>query len=348
MKLNFYSRVYLAITDFRLYPYVVQKEKFVTAFGYFLSFMILVAIILSANATVRVVNWLDNFAVDYMAQVSDYSIKDGEFSTRKNMDIDFQGVRIFTDDSKSVSDINLDMNDLNKHKLILLAYKDSLVIANKNVGFINLKYSDYDINIDKITLYKGLATALNSVVFKLSLAGIIFCGVFVAYFLTKFFNVIGITLMLLFLGLVFRTKYKFSEYMKAAFYVITLPIITEIIAFIIVGELNEYANITYYLLSYVYMFYAIRALKLDNIIISTQEKILNMKSESEQANEILNTEKKKQEEKKEDEAKHENEKQSEKDVEESNVSQKEEDIDEHNVPQKDEKENDDNNEKKDE
>lgn len=300
LKLNFYSRVYLAITDFRLYPYVVQKEKFITAFGYFLSFMILVAIILSANATVRVVNWLDNFTADYMIQVNDYSIKDGEFSTSKNMDIEFQGVKIFTDDTKNVSDIKIDMNDLNNYKLILLAYKDSLVIANKNVGLINLKYSDYDININKITLYKGLATALSSVVFKLSLAGIIFCGVFLAYFFTKFINVVGITIMLLFLGLVFRTKYKFSEYMKAAFYVITLPIITEIIAFVIVGELSEYANVTYYLLSYVYMFYAIRALKLDNIIISTQEKILNMKNETMQANEILNSEKKSQNEMKEE------------------------------------------------
>ena len=192
MKLNFYSRVYLAITDFRLYPYVVQKEKFISAFAYFLCFMILVSIILSVNATVRIVNWLDNFTADYMLQVSDFSVTGGELSTAENMNIDFQGVKIFTDNSKNISDINIDINDLNKYKLIIMAYKDSLVIANKNVGLINLKYSDFNININKATLYRGLSTALSSTIFKLSLAGIIFCSVFLAYFFTKFINVIGI------------------------------------------------------------------------------------------------------------------------------------------------------------
>ncbi len=83
--------------------------------------------------------------------------------------------------------------------------------------------------------------------------------------------------MLLFLGYVFGTKYKFKDYMKAAFYVITLPVITELIALIITGTVSDYAYITYYLLVYVYMYYAIRALKLDNIIMATQEKIFAMR-----------------------------------------------------------------------
>lgn len=287
LKLNFFSRIYLAITDFRLYPFVVQKEKFITAFAYFLAFIILISIILSANATVKILNWVENFVIDYYSQVNDYVISDGVFKAEKNTEIDFQGVKFMTDDSKNSSEVLIDNNELQNHKLLLIAYRDAFVVANKNVGLITFKYSDLDLDLDKAILYKGLTTALNSWAFKLSLAGIIFCGVFIAYFFTKFFNVIGITLMLLFLGMVFRTKYKFKDYMKAAFYIITLPIITELIAFIIVGELNEYANITYYLLSYVYMFYAIRALKLDNIIISTQEKIMSMKNESEIASDML-------------------------------------------------------------
>ena len=95
----------------------------------------------------------------------------------------------------------------------------------------------------------------------------------------------------MFLGVAFRIRYHFKDYNKVAFYIITLPTITELIALICVGELNDYATITYYLLCYVYMFYAVRALKLDNILTITQEKIMSMKVESEKANSILEREK---------------------------------------------------------
>ena len=52
----------------------------------------------------------------------------------------------------------------------------------------------------------------------------------------------------------------------------------EIISYLIVGGLTTVVSLaTYYLLVYVYMYYAIRALKLDNIIMATQEKIFAMR-----------------------------------------------------------------------
>ena len=281
MKLNFFSRVYLAITDFRLYPYVVQKEKFATAFAYFLCFIILVSIILSANATVKVVNWLSDFNEIYDSQVGDFLIKDGRLITNQDMDMEFDGIKLFSDASKSVSDSYIDASDLNKYKLVFHAYQDGVAVGNSKYGYITIKYTDFNLSLNKAMGFKIINTSLNSTLFKVSLVGIIFCGVFASYFVTRFIMVLFITFMLLFLGMVFRTNYHFKDYMKVAFYVITLPTITEIIALLFVGELNQYASITYYLLSYVYMFYAIRALKLDNIIMETQEKILNMKSDKE-------------------------------------------------------------------
>lgn len=301
MKLNFFSRVYLAITDFRLYPYVVQKEKFVTAFAYFLCFMILVSIVLSANASFKVLNWMKEFSSVYNDQISNYVIRNGELSVKENMDIDFSKVKIYTDDTKKIDRENLNLKDSNNYRFVILAYKDAAAVGNNSFGYVIFNYNELGININKEILYNVINMSLNSLLFKLSLVGIIFCGVFASYLITRFFYVLLITLMLLFLGFVFRTQYKFKDYMKVAFYVITLPTITEIIALIVIGELNEYANITYYLLSYVYMFYAIRALKLDNIIISTQEKIMNMKSESEKANDLLSEEKMKKNEQVKDE-----------------------------------------------
>lgn len=277
MKLDFFARIYLAITDFRLYPFVVQREKFINALAYFVCFILLFSAILSAGVTSRAMNWLNNFTCIYNEKVDDFEVKNGELIVAQNMDFEYEKVRIYANGDLNFGELNENVFKDSENIVTVLALKDSISVGNENVGFVITKYKDVNLDINKAETYESLRFALDSWIFKLSLAIIIFCGVFVAYLITKFLNVIGITLMLLFLGYVFGTKYKFKDYMKAAFYVITLPVITELIALIITGTVSDYAYITYYLLVYVYMYYAIRALKLDNIIMATQEKIFAMR-----------------------------------------------------------------------
>ena len=277
MKLDFFARIYLAITDFRLYPFVVQREKFINALAYFVCFILLFSAILSAGVTSRAINWLNNFTCIYNEQVDDFEVKNGELMVAQNMDCEYEKVRIYANGDLNFGELNENVFKDSENIVTVLALKDSISVGNENVGFVITKYKDVNLDINKAVCYESLRFALDSWIFKLSLAIIIFCGVFVAYLITKFLNVVGITLMLLFLGYVFGTKYKFKDYMKAAFYVITLPVITELIALIITGTVSDYAYITYYLLVYVYMYYAIRALKLDNIIMATQEKIFAMR-----------------------------------------------------------------------
>ncbi len=277
MKLDFFARIYLAMTDFRLYPFVVQREKFINALAYFVCFILLFSAILSAGVTSRAMNWLNNFTCIYNEKVDDFEVKDGELIVDQNMDFEYEKVRIYANGDLNFGELNENVFKDSENIVTVLALKDSISVGNENVGFVITKYKDVNLDINKAETYESLRFALDSWIFKLSLAIIIFCGVFVAYLITKFLNVIGITLMLLFLGYVFGTKYKFKDYMKVAFYVITLPVITELIALIITGTVSDYAYITYYLLVYVYMYYAIRALKLDNIIMATQEKIFAMR-----------------------------------------------------------------------
>ena len=277
MKLDFFARIYLAITDFRLYPFVVQREKFINALAYFVCFILLFSAILSAGVTSRAMNWLNNFTCIYNEKVDDFEVKNGELIVAQNMDFEYEKVRIYANGDLNFGELNENVFKDSENIVTVLALKDSISVGNENVGFVITKYKDVNLDINKAETYESLRFALDSWIFKLSLAIIIFCGVFVAYLITKFLNVVGITLMLLFLGYVFGTKYKVKDYMKAAFYVITLPVITELIALIITGTVSDYAYITYYLLVYVYMYYAIRALKLDNIIMATQEKIFAMR-----------------------------------------------------------------------
>ena len=246
MKLDFFARIYLAITDFRLYPFVVQREKFINALAYFLCFILLFSAILSAGVTSRAMNWLNNFTCIYNEKVDDFEVKNGELIVAQNMDFEYEKVRIYANGDLNFGELNENVFKDSENIVTVLALKDSISVGNENVGFVITKDKDVNLDINKAETYESLRFALDSWIFKLSLAIIIFCGVFVAYLITKFLNVVGITLMLLFLGYVFGTKYKFKDYMKAAFYVITLPVITELIALIITGTVSDYAYITYY------------------------------------------------------------------------------------------------------
>lgn len=273
MHFNFFSKIYLAITDFRFYPYVVQKEKFINAFAYFITFILMVSMILAVGVSVRVISWISEFSESYDSVISDFFIANGELEVYENMDLEFNGVKIYSDDTKNFSEFDLKSFDSDDCKVSVLAFKDALAIGNESVGFVWSNYSDLKINIDKADTYQILELFTKNPGVKLGLTFSILCGVFVSYLITKFINVLGISIMLVFLGLIFKTKYKFKNYMEIAFYVVTLPIFVEVIALMVVGFVNEYAYLTYYLLVYVYMYYAIRALKLDNIITATQEKI---------------------------------------------------------------------------
>lgn len=280
MKLNFFARIYLAITDFRLYPFIMQREKFINAFAYFICFILLFSAILSVSFTSKTVNWLKDFVCVYDEKVEDFDVKNGKFTIYANMDFEYEGVRIYANDDLNFGELQESVFKESESVVTILALKDSISVGNESIGFVVTKYEDLNLNINKSKTYDTLRSALDSLTFKLILFVIVFVGVFAAYLATKFLNVIGITLMLLFLGYVFGTSYKFREYMKVAFYVITLPIIIELIALITTGSVSDYAYITYYLLVYVYMYYAIRALKLDNIIMATQEKIFEMREKT--------------------------------------------------------------------
>lgn len=281
MKLNFFARIYLAITDFRLYPFIVQKERFVSAFAYFVCFILLISAILSAGVTAKIINWTRDFSNNYDSYVKGFSISNGFLDMNENIDKEFANVKIYTDDTRIYESGELINFDADGYKMVIYAMKNSVAIGNPDYGFVLMKYSDLNMDTNAQRLHEILRYSLESPLFKLSLTGAIFCGVFTAYFFTKFMNAVGITLMLMFLGWIFRTDYKFKHYLKVAFYVITLPVITETIGIIVTGAITEYAYITYYLLVYVYMYYAIRALKLDNIIMTTQEKIMGMKMNEE-------------------------------------------------------------------
>lgn len=276
MKLNFFSKVYLAITDFRLYPFIVQKEKFINALAYFTTFIFFISVILSTVMTVKILDWTDDFLNVYTTEISDFVVESGELNIDNNMNFEFYGVQIYANDDVALDKFNTESFDTMDCDIGILALKDAVAIGSENVGYVVSKYNNETV-FSKDSMYNFLNTTVNNPVARISFGLAVFCGVFVAYLITKSLNLLWISLILLLLGHLFRTKYKYKHYLQVACYVVTLPIITEILALTITGSTSDYAYITYSLLLYIYMYYAVRALKLDDIITTTHEKLFKMK-----------------------------------------------------------------------
>ena len=114
------------------------------------------------------------------------------------------------------------------------------------------------------------------------------------------------------MNVVFMIKLRFRDKLKIAIYISSLPILLETMAFIIAGKLPEVANFINSLISMFYAFYALRAIKLDNILSTVigntpEEKIknaiINAQNElKEQIKELEEEKKKKNEEKEHNES----------------------------------------------
>ena len=112
------------------------------------------------------------------------------------------------------------------------------------------------------------------------------------------------------INIIFRLRLKWQNYIKIAIYVSTLPFLLEMIALIVVGSISESVNFISMLVSCVYIFYALRALKLDSVIVATtgnttEERIRNALEHAQQElerqlEEIEKEEKEKAERKKEE------------------------------------------------
>ena len=114
MKLGFFSKIYLAITDFRLYPYIVQKEKFINALAYFVGFIFIICAILSTGVAAKMLNWTNEFMNVYNTQISEFSVESGKLVLEENMNFEFYGVQIYANDNISIENKNTTIEQIIK------------------------------------------------------------------------------------------------------------------------------------------------------------------------------------------------------------------------------------------
>lgn len=265
-KLNFFEKVFLAITDFRVYPFLLRHEKLSNAILY----VITLVLVMSAALTVNLVSKIN---VVFEELIANYDTIVPEFEL-ENSKLDVHEVISKTLTSKSYLLINTNYSyeqlksteeyeNLFIYDSSIIITSDKIVMESNGEGVIELDFSDVAFNIDKVGLFNELSKYQSNQLSKIKTDIYIYLTVAITYLFVVIIRIIFIALIASIISLFFGIKASFSNYIKLSVYAYTLPFIIEIISICIVGTIKDYTYYTSLALTYVYVLYALRAVKLD-------------------------------------------------------------------------------------
>jgi hypothetical protein len=264
-KIGFFQKLYLIITDFRIYP-LINKERFSFSFSYFIKLLLLVSFVLAMIISVNLFDLFD-LVINNYSSIPEFTFINGELNTENEILIEDNKSAIIIDTKRSAKDY-LDGElgqQLNSYESYIIVDKNQIYIYDGLKGNY-YSFKDFGVTITKGNLLDFLLYLKSNLYIKILIFLPLFLGVFIGYFVIKIINVFMLAIFAWLINAVFRADLKYSNYFKISMAILTLPIIVEFIAITATGGIPDYAYITYHLLSCVYLFYALRAIKLDYIL----------------------------------------------------------------------------------
>ena len=283
-KLSFFKRMVLAVTDFRMYPFT-QKEKVITALSYFFKLILLVSVILSAFLTVKIFKQSPLILDIYNQYMPEYEVVEGKLSTLEitEKEINDDWYLVINPDYKYNQLESMVINEEKDHNYYVIILSDvATVLTQTNEGIFELGGIQFEsnMNFNKEMLANDWQVFNDSIGCKLMIWGVSLIAITFIMVIVKLWATIMQILSVYIINFIFGLRLKFGEALRVAIYAGTLPLLLETIALIVVGSISETINFISVLLSCVYIFYALRALKLDSLIFAgsgkkAEEKIKN-------------------------------------------------------------------------
>ncbi len=268
-KIGFFKKIILAITDFRFYPYVLKNESASQSFWHFVAFLMLLTLIISIKVTGLVYDKLYVFLEQYDELVPEFVIDMGV------LDVDYIGTKEIRNDMIAIIDTSYKFSDcleasqyedVSKYDNVLMINSDavSLIDSYGTIYQADLSYIGGRFTKDSFGIYINMLS--NEVRVKVFVVYMIFVAMFLLYAIYKFVEVIFFGILALFISVFAGIRINYKAQMKIVLYAMTLPYIVEIISILYVGAIKEYTVLVSGILAYVYIFYAIRAIKLDMLL----------------------------------------------------------------------------------
>lgn len=310
-KINFFKRVYLAITDFRMYPYA-QKEKFTIAIGYFIKLLILASFIIGTIVTSNIFKESPNVLNMFEKHMPDFKLTDGKLEVIENVEKEINNdlYLVVNSDCSSKNINELIVKEEETHNYYILVVSDATLVGVRlEDGIHELGRIIYEptMNITKKQFVEEWGRFNMSAIMKVTMWISTSIAILIGLIIIRMWTIVMYLISAYIINFMFGLRLKLIEYLKIVIYTSTLPIILELIALIIVGFVSETVNFISVLVSSVYIFYALRAIKLDTLILggngkTAEEKLKNALSHAQeelekQLQEIEKKEKSSEEEK---------------------------------------------------
>lgn len=272
-KLGFFKKLFLVITDFRTYPFLVKHEKFLKSFLYLVTLTLIISIIFTTNIILKFSDALNNVVENYDEAVPEFELVNGI------LNIDNKYNEKINSDSFIVIDTDYTYEEYTKTKEYgSLVIYDTIILVNKDKIFIetptsilNIPFNELEYEIDKESFY-NLLTENYNILYYISFLSTLYISVFIGYFTAVLLKVLLLACLISVICFFTGVKLNFNNYIKIAIYAYTLPLIIELISFCLVGSVKDYAYYTTLFLTYIYIIYAIRAIRLDAFIMMFSRK----------------------------------------------------------------------------
>ncbi len=279
-KMGFFQKVILAITDFRFYPVMLKTESLGKSIGHFLLFFIIISAIMATSFFDTAFTGMDALLAKYEEKIPEFYLEDGVLSveTKEVYKVLNDLVIVVNTDNKYSEIDNLDEYDeydIYDNRLFInadaITYESELGYTDADgteaVQVTQLPLSEITVNYNKASFHQYIEDVRVATTTKAFVFIVLFIATLISYAFTKFFEVLLYAVMTSLVATISGIKLNFKNYFKIALYVVTLPYILETISVVYLGAVSENSFIISNLIAYIYILYAVRAVKLDAFIL---------------------------------------------------------------------------------
>lgn len=293
-KISFWGKLVFSIVDNRIFPLVV-KEKLISAFGYLCKLVLLFSVVTAISSTANFFNAFPRYIKEFEEKMPDFEIKSGSFYSPSDISFDFNNAAyVYYSKGQAISETELDtlFTDTNKKfDTYLIINEKTIDVYRKNTAntlykFGKMIFSEVS-DVSKTSLISYAKDFSESLWGKGAVLLGFIITTFIVYGIYRLWLLVLYSFSVFFLNVVFMNKLRGRDYFKIAIYVSSLPVLLETIAFVIAKGLPDAASFITMLISIIYTYYALNAIKLDSILLSAigdtpEEKIRNAINQAQQ------------------------------------------------------------------
>ena len=288
-KLGFFQKIVLSMTDFRVYPYILKTEKLSRSFGHFLCFMMILVALMTGKYAAGLFQRIDKFMEEYDSVVPEFTLNNGVLDITQKDTVIIQGDTVAVIDTQNSFSTFLESEEyknITRYDRRLFINSDMITYETYDGARTSFLLSQVTMNFDKASFYEYILEVYQSDLTKLTMVLTIFMAVFVGYFSIKLLEVLLFAIFASLVAVIYRIRVDFKNYLKIALYIVTLPYLIETVSILVVGSIRDYTVFASNILAYIYIFYAIRAVKLDAFLLimnhqnASNVNVVNLNEES--------------------------------------------------------------------